>query len=257
MHTMAGAKRGRRTYRSGDVEIKVSGRHACRAQFERRPDSIIRVYVEEAVLDDYRDLLKFCAERRLAYHVVDAEELGRVSASRHHEGICLLAKKDAVTLEGLLEAPGRTVRLLALDGVDNPHNLGAILRTAAHYGVRGVIVEGQAGLPPAAHRVAEGGAAWVDVVGVRDLAAALSRAREAGFRIVGTAGRARRSLYGERFSARTLVVFGSEGQGMRAQVARACDAVISLPGTDAVESLNVSASTAVVLSEIWRQDAVR
>lgn len=235
----------------------MSGRHAVRALFTRRPETVIRVYVDAPTVERFRDLLKYCASHRLAYHVVDADELERVSGSRHHEGICVLAQRATVTLEALLEDDARRVRLLALDGVDNPHNLGAILRTAAHFGVAGVFYEGQASLTPAAHRVAEGGAAWVDAVAVPDLAAALSRARAKGFRVVGTSGRAARTLFEERYAARTVIVLGSERAGMRKAVFEACDATVSLPGTGHVESLNVSAACAAVLTEVWRQDTRR
>lgn len=214
----------------------------------------MRVYIDQDLVPAFSNLLKYCAKQRRAYHVVDADEVGRVSGSQHHEGICLLAKHQPATLRSVIEATARPQRVLALDEVGNPHNLGAILRTGAHYGASAAIIEGQADLPASAHRVAEGGASWVDPVGVRNLPFALGELRDAGFRVVGTSGRADRSLFETRFEDRVVIVLGSEGRGMRREVARACDDLVSIPGTGAVESLNVSAACAVVLSEIWRQD---
>jgi TrmH RNA methyltransferase len=239
--------RGRRA-----EEVKISGRHACRALFERWPDRIIRAYITEAALPGFRDLLKFCAQSRRAYHVVEAEELERVSGSAHHEGVCLLARHEPADLEGLLGEQG-PMTLVALDGVENPHNLGAILRTAAHFGVRAVLVEPQGELTAAARRVAEGGATWVDVVTVRDLVEALDRLADADFEIVATAGETQASLYEHRFAPRTVVVLGNERDGVSRAIRAASHQRLAIPGTGQVESLNVAAAAAVVLAERWRQ----
>lgn len=254
------AGRGRRAERGGggrDPEIKVSGRHACLAHFQRQPETIVRAYVQEQALPAFSELLRFCAQNRIAYHVVDDAELERVSASRHHEGICLFAKKVEVYLEDLLQSQAQRLRVLALDGIDNPHNLGAILRTAAHFGVQVVLLEGQGALTPAAHRVAEGGATWVDVIRVPAMPQALLALKQEGFRIVGTGGRARQTIYEERFADRMVLVLGSERDGMGEPVGNVCDVYVRIPGTDQVESLNVSAACAVTLGEVWRQDMAR
>lgn len=217
----------------------------------------MRVYVAEHAVPVFSELLRACAQNRVAYHVVDDEELGRVSASQHHEGICIFAKKVEVFLEDLLSSQAQRLRVLALDAIDNPHNLGAILRTAAHFGVQVVLLEGEGALTPAAHRVAEGGASWVDVIRVDDLPRALVALKQEGFRIVGTGGRAKQTIYEERFEERMVLVLGSERDGMGERVGNVCDVYVRIPGTDQVESLNVSAACAATLSEIWRQDLQR
>lgn len=246
---MARGGRGRRS-----EEVKVSGKHACRALFERWPDRIIRAYITEATIPEFRDLLKYCAQNRRAYHVVEDEELERVSASAHHEGICILARHEVADLDDVLAERG-PMTLVALDGVENPHNLGAILRTAAHFGVRAVLVEPQADLTPAARRVAEGGATWVEVITVRDLVEALDALADADFEIVATAGETKASLFEHRFAPRTVVVLGNERDGVSREVRAASHQRVAIPGTGQVESLNVSAAAAVVLAERWRQAA--
>lgn len=231
--------------------MKISGRHAARAWFSRRPDDLVRVYLLEARIRDFSDLLKHCADRRLAYHVVEADELDRVAGTQHHEGICLLARAPRPSLDDVLRGSGATARVLALDGVTNPHNLGALLRTAAHFGVQAILTDGAVDLTPAAHRVAEGGAAYVDVVALDDLAEGLETLQEAGFTVVGTSGRAERSAFAMDWPARTVVVLGSEGHGLSRAVHEILDEEVLIPGTGHVESLNVSAAGAVVLAQLF------
>ena len=150
--------------RNRDVEIKVCGRHACRALFERRAARILRVYLKEELVKPFGDLLHTCAELHRPYKIVDDEELERITESRHHEGICVVASAEAPpALAEILAAPG-PAWLVALAGVENPHNTGAIVRTAAHFGARAVLIEGVAKrLPPVVYRTAQGGAEGVEV----------------------------------------------------------------------------------------------
>ncbi|RMG93503.1 MAG: rRNA methyltransferase, partial [Candidatus Dadabacteria bacterium] len=121
------------------------GRSACRALADRRPDDVIRAFLAEDRIGEFGPLLRHLARRRVPYRVVGPEELERVSGSRHHEGICLVAKLPrAPTPEELAAEPG-PARVLALAGVSNPHNLGAIVRTAAQFGARCVLAGGAPG----------------------------------------------------------------------------------------------------------------
>ncbi len=236
-------------------EIKVCGVAACRTLFEVRPDDIVRVYVTKAVKRRFSALVAYCSRERLAYHVVDEEELSKVAATTHHEGVCVLARTWAPSLTDLLARVGDGPALVvALDGVDNPHNLGAILRSAAHFGVLALVRAEQDGrTAPSAHRVAEGGAEVVPVVRVEDFVEALKRLSASGFEIVATAGDGDRDLYDHRFTRRTVLVMGAEREGVSRPVRGVADAVLSIGGTGAVESLNVSVATAVVIAERWRQ----
>lgn len=241
---------------SGEIEIKVYGQHACRALFARRAPDILRVYLARDLVEPFGDLLHACAQLRRPYRVVTVEELERISDSRHHEGICLVARPRPVrSLEEILGAPG-PAWLVAMAGVSNPHNVGAILRSAAHFGARAVLLGGrEARLPPAAHRTAQGGAEWVDVVAAPDLGRALVAAREAGFKICATSSQEGVDVYGPELPARAVVLLGGEAEGVPADVARQADLALRIPGTGHVDSLNVAAAAAVLLSEMWRRGA--
>ncbi|HTA18697.1 MAG TPA: TrmH family RNA methyltransferase [Polyangia bacterium] len=237
-------------------EIKVCGRHACRALFERRPQQILRVYLTEEMLTPFGDLAHDCAARHRPYRVVGAEELERITESRHHEGICIVAMAAAPpTLTEILRAPGPGW-LVALAGVANPHNTGAIVRTAASFGARAVVVEGVARrLPPAVYRTAQGGAEWVDVVTVPALAPALGEAKRAGYTVCATSSHGGVDLFASELPPRTVIVLGAEDEGLPPALASAADLTLRIPGSGRVESLNVAAATAVLLGDLWRRHA--
>jgi TrmH RNA methyltransferase len=235
------------------IEQKVHGQHACRALFVRRPEDVLRVYLLEALIPAFADLLKACAERHLPYKVVGAEELEKITESRHHEGICLVARpREVVPLAELLRPPGPAA-LLALAEVGNPHNLGAIVRSAAHFGARGVLVAGPSAASGSAVRTAQGGAEWVEVLSGDDLGEALAICHRADFAVCTTSSHQGRSLYDGPLPARAVMLLGSEGQGVPRELARGADFVLKIPGTGRVESLNVAAAAAVLLGEWYRQ----
>jgi TrmH RNA methyltransferase len=242
--------------RNRDAEIKVCGRHACRALFERRAARILRVYLTKDLVKPFGDLLHACAELRRPYKIVEADELERITESRHHEGICVVAAAEPPrALADVLSPPG-SGWLVALAGVENPHNTGAIVRTAAHFGARAVLIEGAPKrLPPVVYRTAQGGAEWVDVVAVPALPAALAEARRAGFSVCATSSHGGRPLYAAELPGRVVVVLGAEDVGLPPALARAADVTLEIPGSGHVESLNVGAAAAVVLAELWRRHA--
>jgi TrmH RNA methyltransferase len=234
-------------------EMKIHGQHACRALFERRPGSIVRVYLTAELVRPFGDLLRTCADRRLPYKIITAEELEKLTESKHHEGICVVAMpRPARPLGDLLRRPGPGV-VVALAEVGNPHNLGAILRIAAHFGARAVVVAGK-GVSPAAYRTSQGGAEAVEVIGTADLPAALQACREQGFVVCATSSHRGRDLYAEPLPARALVLLGSEGEGVPRELLREAEVTLRIPGTGAVESLNVAAAASVILAELWRQN---
>ena len=245
-----------------DAEHKVAGENACRALFSMRPDDIRRVYVTDAVLPRFKDVLKFCAERRLAYHVKTDEDLDQIAETVHHDGVLFLARRqrDARLAELLAWAerlkPGQRSLIVLLENVKNPHNLGAILRVCAHFGVPWVLRAGQTpALSPAAMRTAEGGAEHCRVVGADttvDLEAALARLQRLGFALLATSSHATLALGREALPERAVVMFGSEGDGLTPALMKRADDVIAIPGSGTLESLNVACAASVVLWELWR-----
>jgi TrmH RNA methyltransferase len=244
-------------------EQKVCGMNAALAAFAARPEALRKVYLSEARIGALRELLAFCVARRLGYRVVEDDELARISGSSHHEGVCLLlTPPPALDLEGLLARLPRSapVRLLWLDGVGNPHNLGAVLRSAAHFGAAAVLLPPAStlGLSAAAARIAEGGAEHVPLVhlegeGSQAEFAALDRLAEAGFVSVATLPAGADELYAHPLPARALFVLGAEGEGMQQRIVDHCARRLSIPGSGRVESLNIANAVAVLLAEHWRQ----
>ena len=239
-------------------ELKYYGMAACLAIWETRPEDVIRVYLLESRTRECGPMLKGVAAQRKAYHIVGEEDLQKLTESIHHQGICMLAREpESFTFADLqeeLEDEARPVLLAYLDGVENPHNLGAILRTCAHFGIGYVL--GESGKLPAASpsacRVAEGGAEHVKLITVKDKAKALRELKGEGFEIVATAASGQ-SLYQHHFNKRSLIVMGAEGTGVTRSMQTLADKTLMIPGSGAVESLNVASAFSIVAGEFVRQ----
>jgi TrmH RNA methyltransferase len=239
---------------------RIYGVQACLAAFRARGKGVRRAWVTEKAAPQVGEMLRALAKRRRPYHVVSEDELGRVSGAVHHEGICIEADQavapDLEQVLGSLEArPDTPARLLYLDGISNPHNLGALLRTAAHFGVHAVV--GSEGELPAvrgaARRVAEGAAEHVPVVPVPDAAGALDRVQRAGVVPVATVADEGHDLYEAELPARCILLLGAERTGLSAKLQRRAELAVRIPGTGSVQSLNVSAACAVLLAEHYRR----
>ena len=242
-------------------EVRVYGLNACRALVQRRPDDVIRVYLVQSLVHEFGPILAHCAESRKAYHIVETGNLDRVSESPHHEGICIVARRKAPATQAdvlrLLEInPRGPLVLVLLENVGNPHNLGAIVRVCAHFGVPALLTANpdaeSAPLPPVVYRTAEGGMESVAVAPVADAAAAVRVLRERGLAIVATSSHASASVYERPLPARCLLLFGSEAEGLSERLVRLADATVAIPGSGAVESLNVACAATVILAEFRR-----
>ena len=233
-------------------ELRLHGFNAVQAVFARRPDAIRKVYLNQSRIPHLQPLLKWCVAHRVGYRVVTDEELGKLAASAHHEGVVAdVLRAQPLPLAGWLPTlPPGPQCLLWLDGVGNPHNFGAILRSAAHFGAAAVLLPETSTLTlsGAAARVAEGGAEALPLVGLGPVGDSLELLRAAGFRLAATVVRDGSPLFATPAPQRLVYVLGAEGEGMDADLAGACDLRVSIPGTGAVESLNVAAATAVLLA---------
>lgn len=233
-------------------ELRLYGLHAVQAAFARRPEALRKLYLAESRIPQLQPLLKWCVAHRIGYRVVADEDLRKLAASSHHEGVVADVLRDepaplTTWLRGLPEGPACA---LWLDGVGNPHNLGAILRSAAHFGAAAVLLPKQStlALSGAAARVAEGGADALPFVRMGREDNALAQLRGAGFALAATVVRGGADLFATALPRRLVYVLGAEGEGMGAGLAAACDMRLSIPGTGAVESLNVASATAVFLA---------
>ena len=235
-------------------EQRLYGLNAVRAVFARRPQAIRKLYLAQARIGELQALLKWCVANRVGYRVVeDVDELRRLAASTHHEGVVADVLREAPTaLEDWLRTlPPGPCCALWLDGVGNPHNLGAILRSSAHFGVAGLLLPEAStlALSGAAARVAEGAAEALPLVRMGPEDEAIARLRGAGFALAATVVRGGDDLFSAKLPQRLVYVLGAEGAGMDDALAQACDLRLSIPGTGAVESLNVAAATAVLLAQ--------
>lgn len=243
----------------GDDEQKYHGRHACHALFAHRPDDIIRVYVDQPRVKEFSTLLKWCAEQRRAYHIVEDENLERLAETVHHQGIVVLARKQKeLNDDRLLEAvrAGRVKgALLYLDGVQNPHNLGSIMRTSAHFGVGAVLGrrDQMPGVTASAARVAEGGTETVPLARLTDPARVLAELKGLGYRLFATASGDGGNIYQAGLIPKSVIILGNEVHGVSPEMAALADESLQIPGTGAVESLNVGVACAVLISEVARR----
>ena len=191
------------------------------------------------------------------------EELERHAGEARHQGI--VARYEAAPaahesdLADLLARDGERTLVLVLDGVTDPHNLGACLRSAAAAGITAVVVpkDRAVGLTPVVRRAAAGGAERVPLIVVTNLARTLRELKDAGVWITGLAGDTERSLYAVDFTGPVAIVLGGEGEGMRRLTRESCDFVASIPMPGGMESLNVSVATGVALFEALRQRSVK
>ena len=239
-------------------ETRVYGENACQALFASRPDAIVRAWFVQSVTPRFREALRWMAANRKAYHVVDDEELAKASGTEHHGGVCFLIKKrnglDAATY---LKTAADTDCVLALEDVGNPHNLGGIMRTCAHFGVKGLMVQDASMLESgAAVRTAEGGAEHIQAIDADGFDGALDEFRRAGYTIVTTSShKGTTPLTKASLPKKMVLVLGQERDGLSETVMQKGDLSLSIGGTGQVESLNVSVATGILLAEWWRQNA--
>lgn len=233
--------------------MKVCGVNACQAVAARRPDDVRRVYIHESLLPGFGAFLKRCAAARIAYHVVDHAELERITQSTHHEGVCFIAREARTpALHELLSGDGPRC-LVYLDGVQNPHNLGAIVRVCAHFGAAAVLAAGSDSANSTAMlRTAEGGSEWTPVIPVEPGPRPLATLKAAGFRVLTTAARGGRDLYSAPLPRRVVLLLGSETHGVSPALQQAADEAVRIPGTGNLDSLNVACACSVLLGEYWR-----
>ncbi|HEY6643412.1 23S rRNA (guanosine(2251)-2'-O)-methyltransferase RlmB [Povalibacter sp.] len=240
-------------------EAIVFGLHAVRTLLQLHPQKasllILQKGREDARVAEVTRLAQ-AAGVRIAHR--DAKELDRMAAGDRHQGVCVQIKSAGVLGEGALdELLDKTTAplLLVLDGVQDPHNLGACLRTADAAGVTAVIVprDRASGLTPVVRKVASGAAETVPLIQVVNLARTLRWLKDRQVWIVGTDDEAPKSLYETDLKGPLAIVLGAEGPGLRRLTRENCDALIGIPMQGVVESLNVSVATGVVLYEAMRQ----
>ncbi|MCX8752816.1 MULTISPECIES: 23S rRNA (guanosine(2251)-2'-O)-methyltransferase RlmB [Snodgrassella] len=236
----------------------IIGFHAVNARLWQNPGSIIELYVLEGKHDArMRDVINKAEAENVRIIGVDNARLDTLSKHARHQGVVgfIDASKQHIDIEDVLDNLNEPPLLLILDGITDPHNLGACLRVADVMGVHAVIApkDKSAGLNATVSKVACGAAETVPYITVTNLARTIRDLKQRGIWIVGTAMDGSDDLY--HFNAPQAVawVMGAEGSGMRRLTRDLCDTLVSIPMFGTVESLNVSVSTGIVLSETRRQ----
>jgi TrmH RNA methyltransferase len=252
--------RKQQAHAPGTASTLVYGLRAAIAVLEVRPSDVLRIGYMPDVSDELAPILRAASKRGVPCSDLREAELTRLAQSDQHEGIVLETKPRAFVTpaqlgERLVQKKGLAV---AFDRVRNPYNVGAVLRTAAFFGVDAALLGNPAphpALAPQAVRVAEGGAEHLMLARTTDLAETLSRLRKAGVLVLGaeedgqteaarhTAGRAR------------VLVLGHEREGLSERVRAQCDAVVAIRGSGRVRSLNVSIAASILIAELMRDHA--
>ena len=240
--------------------VTVFGLHAVRALLAHDPGRGRRLYLQQGRQDRRAAEVESLA-RAAGVPVAHRPggELDRLSGEGAHQGVLAevvpaepLGEDDLARRVG---AAGREALVLVLDGVQDPHNLGACLRTAEAVGATAVVAprDRACGLTPVVRKVAAGAAEMVPFVQVTNLARCLAGLKGQGLWVVGTAGEAERDLYAADLAGPLAIVLGAEGRGMRRLTGESCDFTVRLPMRGVTESLNVSVAAGVVLYEALRQ----
>ncbi|MQY51225.1 23S rRNA (guanosine(2251)-2'-O)-methyltransferase RlmB [Rhodocyclus tenuis] len=236
----------------------IHGFHAVLAKLRHAPDSIREIYVDAARSDARsRDLVRRAEIAGVRLLPVDAARLSAMAPAGRHQGV--VAQVDAampyVTLDDVLDTLEEPPLLLVLDGIQDPHNLGACLRVADAVGAHAVIApkDRAVGLTQTAIKVASGAAETVPYIAVTNLARTLRELKERDICVIGTDAEATQDLYAAEWPQATAWVLGAEGDGMRRLTRETCDQLVSIPLLGSVASLNVSVATGVCLYEARRR----
>jgi 23S rRNA (guanosine2251-2'-O)-methyltransferase len=239
---------------------KIFGLHAVQSALQYSPDKITQAWIDGQRQD--QRLARALGELEalgIRPEKTDRKRLDRFAEGGQHQGIVieveLPGERPEAALKDAVQTLDSPALFLVLDQVQDPHNLGACLRTADATGVHGVIVpkDNAAGITPTVCKVASGASETVPVYQVTNLARTLRWLKEQGIWVFGAAGDTAQSAYRSDFTVPMALVVGAEGKGLRRLTQEACDMLVALPMRGSVESLNLSVATGVLLYEVLRQ----
>jgi len=235
----------------------ICGIHAVREALESARQSIEYVAIQRGLSNPrLQQLIDLCRQRSVSVRFEPQAALERLAKGAHHQGVVAVVGGHAyAALEDILEAVGDSALLVVLDGVQDTHNLGALIRTACAAGAHAVIVPERraAGLTPAAVQAAAGAVAHIPIVRVTNLANTLERLKESNFWIVGLDERGEKLYFDADYRGRCVVVAGGEEKGLHELIKKKCDFLVRIPAPGKITTLNVSVATGIVLFEAARQ----
>jgi len=246
----------------------IYGIHAVESAIRNQPENVLQVFVQQGRNDNrIKKIIDLAKNSGISQQLISNDKLKEKCPKSRHQGVVAELrsnKSSTLSLDTILEK--ESLLLLVLDEVQDPHNIGACLRTADAVGVDAVIVSKNRSpaLTPVIRNVASGAAETVPYIMVSNLARALEKIKQSNVWVLGTSGDAKQTVYdtsdatsdSSSISKRLALVMGSEGKGMRRLTREACDELVSIPMQGSVESLNISVATAVCLYEIRRQQKI-
>jgi RNA methyltransferase, TrmH family len=231
----------------------IYGTAATKELLRIRPHDVERILFDRnSHSQAVKDILELAKKARISVQAESEEKLSHIAHSKQHQGLVALCRtKQRLSEEELFKRlNAHLAPLIFLDGVDNPHNIGAIIRSSVHFGLPYIL--GKKDYLPASSgsliRTASGGFEHIDIVECEDEVRTLLRLKKFGYRIFALSAHSKNSLFEQRFDAPCLFVFGSERDGIGVDVARCTDLELNIPGTSKVESLNVAVSTGITLA---------
>ncbi len=236
----------------------IYGFHSVTIRLRQSPESVKELYLDAAREDRrVQDLVKAAESRGTRVMRVDEKRLDGLTHQARHQGVAARVEvaRLATHIEDVLETLQEPALLLVLDGITDPHNLGACLRVADAMGVHAVIApkDRAVGVTATVSKVASGAAETVPYIAVTNLARAMRELKERGVWLIGADERAGQDLYAARLDGPVAWVLGAEGEGMRRLTREHCDGLARIPMLGSVESLNVSVSAGICLAETRRQ----
>ncbi|MFZ6709048.1 23S rRNA (guanosine(2251)-2'-O)-methyltransferase RlmB [Undibacterium sp. TC9W] len=236
----------------------IFGFHAVTSRIRHEASSVEEIYVDSSRVDGrMKDLLQAAKSAGVRIIPADDQRLSNIVGTRRHQGVVAKASELSLArnLDELLDAIDGPPLLLVLDGITDPHNLGACLRVADGAGAHAVIApkDRAVGLNATAAKVASGAAETVPYITVTNLARTLRELKDRDIWLVGTSDEVEKNIYDVDFKVGCAIVMGSEGEGMRRLTRETCDMLVSVPMFGSVESLNVSVASGVCLYEARRQ----
>ena len=239
-------------------EFTLYGWNACMSAFKKRPESLLRLFYSRTRGSQLKEVKAWCAEKKLPFRQLDQESLNKVASGPHHEGVVMVVRpRPCDSVHRLIRAnfPEKGL-VVALDGIDNPHNQGAILRSCAYFSAQGLVLPKSGtvtGITSSAARMAEGGWESVPVYRNTDLSSTLRDFRQKGWYVVGADPDAKESLSSAKITFPVVLVLGNEQEGLSDSVKRRCDSLVNIPGKGEMQSLNVSVAAGIMLADLDRR----
>jgi 23S rRNA (guanosine2251-2'-O)-methyltransferase len=240
----------------------IYGFHAVTSRLRQQAAAVKELYLDQSRSDRRaKDLAQLAVERGVRVMLVDGARLDGMTQHARHQGVVARVEPVALArdLDSVLDALSEPALLLILDGITDPHNLGACLRVADAMGVHAVVApkDRAVGITPTVEKVASGAADTVPFVAVTNLARTMRELKEREIWLIGADQGAARDLYSVKLEGPLAWVVGAEGEGMRRLTRENCDELARIPMRGAVETLNVSVSAGICLAETRRQRQVR